>query len=193
MKIPKTIQGMSGIASLINQEYGTTLGIFCTRRDIDRWRKGQLVPNGVEPFPAPESDNCYNVAKCRRWVASYIEKKGDSPTIESLEVKAEAVARRERARANREERLDRKEKGDLIERAVAEIDAIGIVQRLHNSCTLQDEQEIPTFCAETLRNLNLQPDTIAVFLAKLTEKMQTITARRVAMFQDSTKEFLKNA
>ena len=191
MKPPKSIPSMDGIAGLINQEYGERLGLSCDRFLISKWRRAKQVPPGVGPFPAPNNRNSFEVGPCFQWVEKYIAAKSSAPVIESVEAKAEASARRERARANREQRLDAKEAGLLIERAVAEIDAIGIVQRLHNSCTLQDEQEIPNFCAETLRNLNLQPETTSIFIARLTEKMQTVTARRVAMFKESTEEFLK--
>ena len=190
---PKSVQGMEGIATLINQQHGEKLGMACNRFLIARWRKGEQLPKGIHPFPAPHENNFYDVEAGLAWVAKYIKakKKNPSKTIEALESAAEAKARRERAKANREARADAKEAGLLIERAVAERDAIGIVQRLHTSCTHQDEQEIPAFCSETLKQLGVSVKILAAFGAKLAAKMQQITERRVAAFKVATEDYLK--
>lgn len=190
---PKFAGTAEMMAGLINQHFGLELGQDCSRFKIMNWRKGKLLPAGINPFPPPNSQNQYEVGKCFKWVRDYIAAKIAQPTklIADMESRAEASARREKAKANREERLDKKEAGNLIERAVVEIDAIGIVQRLHNACTLQDEQEVPTFCAQELKQLGVAPEIVALFSAKLVEKTRDITARRVAMFHDSTEEYLK--
>ena len=193
MNPPNELQGMTAVAELLNQEYGDRLGITCDRRRISDWRHGKLIPKGMAPFPAPGSDNKYNLPPIRAWIENFIagRARDGGPMAAVDESKAEATARRERAKADREERLNQREAGTLIERAVAENDAIGIVQRLHNACTLQDEQEVPVFCITELKQLGVDREIVSVFAAKLIEKMRDITTRRVAMFQNSTEEFLK--
>jgi hypothetical protein len=80
--------------------------------------------------------------------------------------------------------------GDLINRATAEIDAIGIVQRLHNACTDEHEREIPAFVGELLREHNAPVEMQAGINSKLVQKVQSITARRVERFQQATEQYL---
>lgn len=189
----KSVQGQTEIANLLSERYGERVGMAFNRQLIQRWRAGRFLPAGVEPFPRPDDGNRYHVRKCCAWMENFIAARKKSPAlVHTEELASEAKRRRAVAQANREERLDRKESGDLIERAVAEIDAIGIVQRLGNSCTNQDEQEIPTFCSTELKQLGVPQETVSLFTARLNEKMQAITARRVQMFQDSTEDFLKD-
>lgn len=82
-------------------------------------------------------------------------------------------------------------KKDLINRAAAEVDAIGIIQRLHNSITDEHEREIPLFVGELLREHNAPVDMATAINAKLIQKMQSITARRVERFQQATETYLK--
>lgn len=188
------VKGMAAIAGVINQKLGDNLGLTADKTTISRWRASKFIPKGLRPFPAPTANGAYNVPECLEWAKEFIKARAKNPeTPQMLEAKAEAAARRERARANREERNDQKEAGLLIERAVAERDAIGIIQRLHNSCTTEHEQEIPTFCIEQLKSIGVSVENISLFIARLTEKMQGITARRVANFQKATEEVLKDA
>ena len=188
----KSVQGQTEIANLLSARYGERVGMAFNRQLIQRWRARRFLPVGIEPFPRPDDGNRYHVRKCCAWMETYIAARKKNPAlVHAEEIVSEAKARRERARANREERLDKKEAGNLIERAEAEIDAIGIIQRLGNSCTYHDEQEIPTFCATELKQLGVTWETVSLFSARLITKMQAITTRRVEMFHAATNEYLK--
>lgn len=193
MKNQKFIQGQSAIAIAIHKKFSTEIGIQVNRQRIGQWQRGEFLPDGIEPFPNPNAANRYDVKKSFAWIAKYIAAKKSRPskTIAELEAKAEADARRARAKANREERDDRREAGELIERSVAENDAIGIVQRLHNACTVQDEQEIPNFVANEAKQLGATVEFVSALSSRLIMKMQSITTRRVEMFRTATEEFMK--
>ena len=192
MKTQKSVQGQTAIANLLNEPYGDEAGVTLCRQQIQRWRAGRFLPVGLEPFPRPDDGNRYHVRKCCAWMENFIAARKKNPAlVHAEEIVSEAKARRERARANREERLDAKEAASVIERAVAENDFIGIIQRLHSACTYQDENEIPNFCNEALKNLGVLPETVAALSAKLSEKIQAITTRRMEMFRTAPNDFLK--
>lgn len=192
MKTQKSVQGQTAIANLLQKHYGNDVAVTLDRRTIQRWRAGRFLPVGIEPFPRPDDGNRYHVRKCCAWMENFIAARKKNPAlVHAEEIVSEAKARRERARANREERADKREAGQFIERAVAERDAIGIVQRLHNACTVEDEQEIPSGSSAKLKELGVTWEIIAQHSAWLVAKKQEITARRVARFQTATEEYLK--
>jgi hypothetical protein len=188
----KSVQGQTEIANLLSARYGERVGMAFNRQLIQRWRAGRFLPVGIEPFPRPDDGNRYHVRKCCAWMENFIAARKKNPAlVHAEEIVSEAKARRERARANREERADKREAGQFIERAVAERDAIGIVQRLHNACTVEDEQEIPSGSSAKLKELGVTWEIIAQHSAWLVAKKQEITARRVAAFHAATEEYLK--
>lgn len=66
-----------------------------------------------------------------------------------------------------------------------------LIQRLHNACTVEDEQEIPSGSSAKLKELGVAWEIIAQHSAWLVAKKQEITGRRVAAFHAAEKEFLK--
>lgn len=189
-----SVTGLTRIAEEINAVYGVSLGMSCTKQLVGRWRKGDQLPAGMVRFPRPTGNGTiFRVQECFDWVERYIEAKAATPsiTVTEAENKAQAATRRERAKANREERLDKKEAETVVDRSNAENETMGIVQRLHNTVIDQDEREITSFCQETLKNLNVPQESIAVFMGKLTERQQNVTARRVEMFRTATDDYLK--
>ena len=81
---------------------------------------------------------------------------------------------------------------NLIDRATAERDAIGIIQRLHNAVideTFERERRPtlwPIFC---VKNSGIPITTLATVQARLVERMQTITTRRVNHFRQATETY----
>lgn len=177
-KYPTTVVGQSAIADIICAE----CKIGCVQQHISKWRKtvGQATN---EPFPAPRPGNRYHVKDCLAWVRANIL------PFQSTNGKPDAVMERESVKAQmaREQLEDLQEerairRGQLIDRETAKQTAIGVVQRLQNLCVEQDEQELPRFCIDTLKALNVAPEIVSQFNERLIKKAQELTDRRITEF-----------
>ena len=180
MNQPKKIQGQPAIAALLSAHFGASTGVTLGRQQIQRWRMNRYLPAGMEPFPAPDHGNRYDVKACLDWMRRFIEARKRNPELLRCdENKNEARARRERAMANREERNDQREAQATMERATMKADLLGIIQRLKPA---DMREEVKSFCYDALRDLGIGEEVIHGFALKLSARMADITARRDAMF-----------
>ena len=152
----KSVQGQTEIASLLNERYGERVGMAFNRQLIQRWRAGRFIPAGIGRFPSPYDGNRYDVRTCCAWMESFIAARAKSPEFLYTEETAnEAKRRLETARANREERADRRAAETMIAKETARLDTLGIIQRLQDSIPADHGQEIEAFTCDALRSIGV--------------------------------------
>lgn len=189
---PKMVRGQTAIAELINRRFR----IECFQTYIGRWRKLQGV-RGNTPFPAPHGANKYDVAECFAWVEEFImpHRTGGAVAPASAETFESMTALDKRIKERKLQLLtfevgasERK----LIARQKAEQTSIAVIRRLQQFCVNQDEKEMPAWCSDTLRMLNVEPDKVRAFLARYQEQCRLLTDRRVEKFNAEMELVLSN-
>ena len=123
-------------------------------------RIGASPAVGVDHFPSPAAGNRYSVAKCCTWLEGSIAAWKANPELTPTEeIKCEAKARLESARAAREERKQTPEAETVVTASLARADPLGIIDRSWPA----DCRTETFFCAcEAARNLGLAPEVVAI-------------------------------
>ena len=159
-KSPDVVAGMEALGTVLMRRF-PGLGIELHRQVIHDWRNLRHVPAGcTEPFPAPESSNRYNVAKCIAWIETYFPNGGQATGLPDKQRTKDQIEEKKLALLNLELA---KAEGQVIDRQRARATRLHVLTMQNNIIRARLERAGPQLRIDWLRQLGAAPELIAEF------------------------------